>query len=80
MKVRSKTLQSMRKVEPYVWLLPSILMMGVMILIPIVTVFQSSFSEISKAGINRGWNGIANYISIFKNQTFLQLLLHIKIQ
>lgn len=74
MKVRSKTLQSMRKVEPYVWLLPSILMMGVMILIPIVTVFQSSFSEISKAGINRGWNGVANYISIFKNQTFWHTL------
>lgn len=74
MKVSSKTLQSMRKVEPYVWLLPSILMMGVMILIPIVTVFQSSFSEISKAGINRGWNGVANYISIFKNQTFWHTL------
>ena len=74
MKASSKTLQSMRKVEPYVWLLPSILMMGVMILIPIVTVFQSSFSEISKAGINRGWNGIANYISIFNNQTFWHTL------
>ena len=70
MKVTSQTLQSVRKVEPYVWLLPSILMMGVMILIPIVTVFQSSFSEISKAGVNRGWNGIANYISIFNIPLF----------
>ena len=74
MKVTSQTLQSVRKVEPYVWLLPSILMMGVMILIPIVTVFQSSFSEISKAGVNRGWNGIANYISIFNNPTFWHTL------
>ena len=74
MKATSQTLQTVRKVEPYVWLLPSILMMGVMILIPIVTVFQSSFSEISKAGINRGWNGIANYISIFNNPTFWHTL------
>ena len=74
MKVTSQTLQSVRKVEPYVWLLPSILMMGVMILIPIVTVFQSSFSEISKAGVNRGWNGIADYISIFNNPTFWHTL------
>ena len=74
MKATSQTLQTVRKVEPYVWLLPSILMMGVMILIPIITVFQSSFSEISKAGINRGWNGIANYISIFNNPTFWHTL------
>ena len=49
-----------RRVEPYIWLLPSIVMMGVLILIPIVTVFQTSFSEISKAGVFKGFNGIDN--------------------
>lgn len=73
-KVRSQTFQSVKKIEPYIWLLPSILMMGVMILIPIFTVFQSSFSEISKVGVNRGWNGIANYIVVFNNPTFWNTL------
>ncbi len=63
-----------RKVEPYIWLLPSILMMGVMILIPIITVFQTSFSEISKSGVNKGFNGVANYAAIFKNKIFWHTL------
>ena len=74
LKGKSNTAQTVRKVEPYIWLLPSILMMGVMILIPIITVFQSSFSEISKAGVNRGWNGIENYIAVFNNPTFWNTL------
>ncbi len=74
MKVSPRTLRSFKKIEPYVWLLPSTLMMGVMILIPIVTVFQSSFSEISKVGVNRGWNGIANYVAVFNNPTFWHTL------
>ena len=69
-----RTLQSMKKVEPYIWLLPSILMMSIMILIPIVTVFQTSFSEISKSGVNKGFNGIENYIAIFQAQTFWNTL------
>lgn len=73
-KVSSQTFQSVKKIEPYIWLLPSILMMGVMILIPIFTVFQSSFSEISKVGVNRGWNGMANYIAVFNNPTFWNTL------
>ncbi len=74
MKGSSQPVQSFKKIEPYVWLLPSTLMMGVMILIPIVTVFQSSFSEISKVGVNRGWNGIANYVAVFNNPTFWHTL------
>jgi len=65
-----RTLRRMKRVEPYLWLLPSILMMGVMILVPIISVFQTSFSKISKSGINKGFNGVDNYIWIFKNKTF----------
>jgi len=65
---------SMRQVEPYIWLLPSIILMGVMILVPIFSVFQTSFSEISKSGVNRGFNGAANYTWIFQNPTFWNTL------
>ena len=65
---------NMRRVEPYIWLLPSILLMGVMILVPIFSVFQTSFSEISKSGINKGFNGVANYVWIFQNPTFWNTL------
>lgn len=66
-----RTLQSRkRQIEPYIWLLPSILMMVIFILVPIITVFQTSFSDISKAGKNRGFNGIENYLWVFRQRTF----------
>lgn len=69
-----RRLQTAKKIEPYIWLLPSTLLMLIMILIPIVTVFHTSFSEVSKVGVNRGWNGIDNYIAIFNEPTFWHTL------
>ena len=40
----------LRAVQPYFWLLPSILMMSIFILIPIITVFKVSFSEVGRTG------------------------------
>lgn len=69
-----QTLLNMKKIEPYIWLLPSILMMGCMIMIPIFNVFRASVTEISKVGVYRGFNGFDNYISVFKKQTFWHTL------
>lgn len=71
---KPETLRTMKKIEPYVWLLPSILMMGCMILIPIFNVFRASVTEISKVGVYKDFNGLANYISVFKKQTFWHTL------
>lgn len=71
---KPQTLQTFKKVEPYIWLLPSTLMMGVMILIPIITVFQTSFWEVSKVGVYKGFNGIDNYIEVFNSQIFWNTL------
>ena len=76
MKNRAKpeTLRTMKKIEPYIWLLPSILMIGCMIMIPIFNVFRASVTEISKVGVYKEFNGFANYISVFKKQTFWHTL------
>ena len=42
-------------VEPYLWLLPSILLMTIFILFPIFEVFRTSMSEVSKAGLIKGF-------------------------
>ena len=44
-------LQSRHKWEPYLWLIPSIVLLAVFLIYPIIIVFKLSFSEISKAGI-----------------------------
>ena len=73
---KPRTLQNsnMKRMEPYIWLLPSIVMMGFMILIPIISVFQTTFSEISKSGVNKGFTGIENYLWIVQNPTFWHTL------
>ncbi len=43
------------------WLLPSIILISVFVVFPIVIVFKLSFSEISKAGVVGGFVGLKNY-------------------
>ena len=45
------------KWEPYVWLLPSILLMAIFVVFPIAIVFRIAFSEVSRAGIIGGFAG-----------------------
>ena len=49
------------KWEPYLWLLPSIILIAVFVVFPIIIVFKLSFSEISKAGVIGGYIGFQNY-------------------
>ena len=51
------------KWEPYLWLLPSLILMGVFVVYPILIVFKLSFSEISRSGLVGEFNGLDNYIS-----------------
>ena len=62
------------KIQPYVWLLPSVILMVTMILIPIISVFKISFSEVGRSGIVRGLNGIQNYLDIFEEPVFWHTL------
>lgn len=73
---KPRTLLNKRAIEPYIWLLPSIIMMGVLILVPIITVFQTSFSKISKAGVNKGFAKLDNYLWIFKQPAFRRTLMN----
>ncbi|MCI8810196.1 MAG: sugar ABC transporter permease [Oscillibacter sp.] len=66
--------QTLRKVEPYIWLLPSLVLMAVMIVIPILTVFRLSAMEISRAGIVKGFNNFANYKEILSSDIFWHTL------
>ena len=50
-----------RKWEPYIWLLPSILLISIFVVFPILIVFKLSFSDISKAGVVRGFVGFKNF-------------------
>lgn len=63
-----------KAIKPYFWLLPSIALMVIFIVIPIITVFQMSFSEIGRTGLIRGFNGIENYKDILSDPVFWHTL------
>ena len=60
----------LKQAEPYLWMLPSILLMAVMIVIPIVTVFRLSLSEISRANIDN----FENFKEVLSSPTFWHTL------
>ncbi|MDD7218911.1 MAG: sugar ABC transporter permease [Clostridia bacterium] len=64
----------LRAASPYIWLLPSILLMVVFILFPIFEVFRTSFSDVSKAGIVRGFAGFDNFAKVLKSSSFAMVL------
>lgn len=63
-----------KTIKPYIWLLPSIALMVIMIVIPIVTVFQISFSEVGRTGLIKGFNGLENYKDIITDPIFWRTL------
>ena len=68
---KNKTLNAL---TPYVWLFPSVVLMVTMIVIPIISVFKISFSEVGRSGVVKGLNGIQNYKEVFENPTFWHTL------
>ena len=58
------------KWEPYLWLLPSLLLMTVFVVFPILIVFRMSFSEISRSGVMGGFAGFKNFIDAVNDKAF----------
>ena len=65
-----------RKWEPYVWLLPSILLISIFVVFPILIVFKLSFSEISQAGVIGGFVGFKNFVDAVKLPVFKTVMLN----
>ena len=66
--------KKLRRLEPYVWIAPSVILMAVFILVPIFSVFQISMNDVSKAGKLRGFNNFANFTKVLKSPTFSMVL------
>ena len=66
----------LRKSEPYLWLLPSLVLMGIFVVFPILIVFKLAFSEISKAGIAGGFVGLKNFKDAIALPAFKTVMLN----
>ena len=63
-----------QKIEPYIWILPSVLLMLIFILVPIVFVFRMALSKVSRAGLIKGFTGLTNFTKILSTPTFSMVL------
>ena len=62
------------KLEPYIWIAPSIILMAIFIVIPIGSVFRMAMSEVNKAGIIKGFAGFDNFIKVLSSDKFAMVL------
>ena len=56
--------KTLRKVEPYLWILPSIILMTVFIIVPIFYVFATAFGDVNKFGKIKGFAGFKNFADV----------------
>ena len=71
-----RTVFARHKWEPYIWILPSILLMLIFVVFPIGIVFRLAFSEISRAGVLGEFNGLKNFIEAVSAPVFPQVMLN----
>ncbi|MGM9590067.1 MAG: carbohydrate ABC transporter permease [Faecousia sp.] len=71
-KNNSRTL--LNKSEPYLWIAPSIILMTIFIIIPIGFVFRMAFSQVTKAGLVKGFIGFANFSKVLGSAKFVMVL------
>lgn len=64
----------LRKTEPYLWILPSIVLMALFIIVPIFNVFKMSMSKITKAGLIKDFIGFENFRKVLSTPTFGMVL------
>lgn len=64
----------LNKAEPYLWILPSVILMAIFIIIPIGFVFKMSVSKITKAGLIKGFIGMENFSKVLRSDKFTMVL------
>lgn len=63
-----------RKVEPYIWMAPSMILMGIFIIIPIFVILRMSLSKVTRAGIIKEFIGFENFLKVLHTSTFPMVL------
>lgn len=70
----SKNKHTLRKIEPYAWIAPSLILMSIFIIVPIFFVFRMAFSQVSKVGTIKGFAGLRNFGKVLSGAAFSVVL------
>ncbi|MET8004988.1 carbohydrate ABC transporter permease [Nonomuraea glycinis] len=67
-------MRRLRALEPLAWVGPAVVLIAVVVLWPVVEMIRSSFLQISRVGIVRGFNGLDNYNKLFAEKDFADVM------
>ncbi len=73
---QKKLKQKLAPYEAYLWLAPCLLLVLVFVMVPVVETIVLSFSDVSKAGLNKGFGGLKNFKYIFSQAAFGRVMLN----
>ena len=62
--------------EAYLWMLPTLILISVFVLYPVLQSIYMSFSTVSKAGFIKGFGTLENYRYVFKQPVFPRVILN----
>jgi multiple sugar transport system permease protein len=68
------SMSALRRLSPLLWLGPAVALIGVAVLWPVVVMVQSSFQAIGGEGFVVGYNGTANFRTLFDEPDFVSVL------
>ena len=71
---KNKPYTLLNKAEPYLWILPSVVLMCIFIIVPIGSVFQMAMSDVSKTGVIKEFVGFENFAKVLKSAKFGMVL------
>ena len=71
---KKKTITLLNKAEPYLWILPSVILMAIFIIVPIGFVFKMAFSEVTRSGLVKGFAGFDNFSKVLGSAKFSLVL------
>ena len=61
-------------IEPYIWILPSVILMAIFIIVPIGFVVRMAVSHVTKAGLIKGFAGFDNFSKVLGSSKFTMVL------
>ena len=66
MKNKLKGKPRLARFEAYLWMLPTLILISVFVLYPVIQSVYMSFSSVSKAGFIKSFGTLENYQYVFK--------------
>ena len=74
-----KNIRLKKKLQPwaaYLWMAPTIILVLLFVMMPVVNTFIMAFSEVSRSGLIKDWNNFGNFKFVFEQEVFPRVMLN----